>query len=226
MAIASGSSRRRSKRMDKSGNARKRRTPSFVGLAAASEAARRVARGTSIKANTRCEVALRRALWAKGLRFRLGLRGLAGRPDIVFTAARVVVFCDGDFWHGRDLETRLARLASGHNAPYWVAKLRANADRDRRVTAQLELAGWSVIRVWETDILRNPEAVCDLIARRVMERRPPRPARKRRAQDSCFALFRGDRPQRSSQQACCEEDASHLLCLGTARGLRSSSYTP
>ena len=54
------------------------------------------------------------------------------------------MFCDGDFWHGRDLETRLARLASGHNAPYWVAKLRANVERDRRVTAQLELAGRSL----------------------------------------------------------------------------------
>lgn len=160
-----------------------RTSPSFVGLVAASEGARRSACGASIKANTKCEVILRRALWSRGLRFRLALHGLAGRPDIVFTAARVVVFCDGDFWHGRDLETRLTRLASGHNAPYWIAKLRSNVDRDRKVTAQLELAGWSVIRVWETDVLGDAKTVCDLIVRRVMERRKHRAAGRAKASD-------------------------------------------
>src|SRR5262245_1137091 len=98
------------------GAMRKPGTPSFVGLAAACDGASRAARGASRKTNTRCEVALRRALWSRGLRFRLSAKGLAGRPDIIFTSAKVAVFCDGDFWHGRDLENRLTRLSSGNNA--------------------------------------------------------------------------------------------------------------
>jgi DNA mismatch endonuclease Vsr len=66
--------------------------------------------------------ALRRELWRRGLRYRLHHPGLPGRPDIVFTRPRVVVFCDEDFWYGRDLSKRLAALAAGHNAAYWLGE--------------------------------------------------------------------------------------------------------
>ncbi|WP_348652882.1 hypothetical protein [Polyangium sp. y55x31] len=87
-------------------------TPSFACLHPASENASTAARAASAKRNTRCELALRRELWRRGLRYRLHLPGLPGRPDIVFTKHRVVVFCDGDFWHGRHLEARLAKLGA------------------------------------------------------------------------------------------------------------------
>lgn len=131
------------------------KTPSFKGLRPASEKASRAAQGASAKANTRCEVLLRRELWRRGLRYRLSPRGLPGRPDIVFLKERVAIFCDGDFWHGRDLPARLAKLSRGHNARYWVAKVQRNVDRDRRQTQALEAAGWTVLRFWETDILRD-----------------------------------------------------------------------
>lgn len=142
---------------------RKRTTPSFEGLQPASEKASAAARGASAKANTRCELALRRELWRRGLRYRLHVPGLPGRPDIVFIKGRVVVFCDGDFWHGRDLERRLAKLAAGHNAAYWRAKVQRNVERDRRQTAAIEALGWTVLRFWETDILCRPGHVADQI---------------------------------------------------------------
>src|SRR5271166_5592080 len=107
---------------------RERTTPSFKGLHPASVKASAAARGASAKTNTRCELVLRRELWRRGLRYRLHPPGLPGRPDIVFTKQRVVVFCDGDFWHGRDLEKRLADLAAGHNATYWLAKVQRNVE--------------------------------------------------------------------------------------------------
>jgi DNA mismatch endonuclease (patch repair protein) len=83
----------------------------------------------------------------------------------------VAVFCDGDFWHGRDLDIRLAKLARGHNAPYWVAKVQRNAERDRVQTEQLEAAGWLVLRFWENDIIRGIDAIADAIANAVVSRR-------------------------------------------------------
>jgi DNA mismatch endonuclease (patch repair protein) len=100
-------------------------------------------------------VLLRRELWRRGLRYRLHVLNLAGKPDIVFRLARVVVFCDGDFWHGRRWEQRREKLARGANAPYWTAKIAANVTRDRRNTRALQRAGWTVLRLWETDIIRD-----------------------------------------------------------------------
>ena len=142
---------------------RERTTPSFDRLRPASEKASAAARGASTKANTRCELVLRRELWRRGLRYRLHHPGLPGRPDIVFIKHRVVVFCDGDFWHGRDLNSRLAKLAGGHNATYWLAKLERNVERDRRQTGALEASGWMVLRFWETDVLCQVGNVADQI---------------------------------------------------------------
>ena len=140
------------------------KTPSFKGLRPASEKASRAARATSAKANTRCEALLRRELWRRGLRYRLTPRALPGRPDIVFTKDRIAVFCDGDFWHGRDLTMRLAKLSQGHNAPYWLAKVQRNVERDRQQAEALEASGWIVLRFWETDILRNAADIAENVA--------------------------------------------------------------
>ena len=80
----------------------------------------RLGRGARIEPKTRhrCEIQLRCALWLSGLRYRVDVATLPWRPDIVFPRERIAVFCDGDFWHGRELEARLKKLATGHNAPY------------------------------------------------------------------------------------------------------------
>lgn len=148
-----------------------RRTPAFTGLEPASARASDAARGASRKRDTRPELLLRRALWRLGLRYRVDVRALPGRPDVVFVRERVAVFCDGDFWHGRKLDDRLRRLGRGHNAPYWVAKIQTNVARDERNNATLAADGWEVIRVWETDVLRDPVAVAGVVAAQVLARR-------------------------------------------------------
>lgn len=95
---------------------------------------------------------------------KVGLPDLVGRPDLVFPRQKVVVFCDGDFWHGRDLDARLARLFRGNNASYWVEKIRTNVARDQAVTEQLRNEGWCVVRLWEGEILRDPGRAVSLVA--------------------------------------------------------------
>lgn len=100
--------------------------------------------------NTAIELRLRRALWNDGLRYRVHCRGIAGTPDIVFTRAKVAVFCDSSFWHGRRLMEDVERIHSDRD--YWRSKLTANAARDRRVDAELTSVGWRVLRFWDDDI--------------------------------------------------------------------------
>lgn len=132
------------------------KVPRYSSFKPASEAASRI-KQRNRSSDTKAEVLLRKELWRRGLRYRLHARDLPGKPDIVFRRARVVVFCDGDFWHGRRWRQRREKLAGGTNAPYWTAKIAANVARDRRHNRALRAAGWTVIRLWETDILRNAE---------------------------------------------------------------------
>jgi DNA mismatch endonuclease (patch repair protein) len=133
--------------------------PSFRGCRPASARASAAARGASRKTDSRCEVKLRRLLWRAGARFRKDVTSLPGRPDIVFPRARLIVFCDGDFWHGKDWDSRRRKLAQGANASYWIGKIEANRVRDRLQTARLEASGWTVLRVWESTIHATPMAV-------------------------------------------------------------------
>jgi DNA mismatch endonuclease (patch repair protein) len=142
-----------------------RRAPSFFGLEPASPRSTSAARGSSRKRGTRCEIEVRRALREIGVTYSLRNKGLPGSPDLVFPRERVVVFCDGDFWHGRDLEKRLNRLRAGHNASYWIAKITGNVQRDARNRRALEELGWTVLRFWEGDIARAPDRIANRIAR-------------------------------------------------------------
>lgn len=136
------------------------RTPQFGERQPTSEAASKVMQGNRSK-DTKPEVLLRKTLWHRGRRYRVNYRGLPGNPDIVFMAEKVAVFCDGDFWHGRNWQERRPRLAQGANGDYWVEKIGANRKRDRRQTDALEASGWTVIRLWGTDIKEDPEHAAD-----------------------------------------------------------------
>lgn len=142
-----------------------RRTPSYKGLTAASKTASRIARASSAKRDTQPELLLRRALRGTRLRYRLDVASLPGRPDLVIPTARLAIFCDGDFWHGRGLEQRLRKLATGHNASYWIEKIKGNVRRDRRVRRFLRDLGWKVLRFWESDVRANPERVAKAVIR-------------------------------------------------------------
>ena len=104
--------------------------------------------------DTTPEVRLRKALWALGLRYRLGSK-LPGKPDLVFAANRVALFVDGCFWHL--CPEHAVRPKS--NQHFWQQKLEANVERDRRNDCELRSLGWRVIRIWEHEIKSDTEAV-------------------------------------------------------------------
>lgn len=141
------------------------RAPSYKGRRPASSSASSAARGSSKKTDTRCEVLLRRELWRAGCRFRKNVGSLPGKPDIVFSRVKVVVFCDGDFWHGRSWQERSKKLETGANPDYWLGKIQRNRQRDHAHSEELTALGWTVLRVWEGEILADPGAV----ARRILE---------------------------------------------------------
>lgn len=103
--------------------------------------------------DTTPERVIRSALHKKGLRFRKHVIDLPGRPDVVFTSPRVVVFVDGDFWHGYRFPAWKAKLP-----PYWQDKISRNRARDRRNFARLRSKGWMVIRVWEHELNKDLDA--------------------------------------------------------------------
>ena len=116
--------------------------------------------------NTKPELLLAKELWRRGMRYRKNYAKLPGKPDLVFVKARLAVFCDGDFWHGHNWVLRgygsLKEEVSRYSA-YWAEKIMNNVARDERVNARLEEAGWTVIRVWESDIKRDLQACADQI---------------------------------------------------------------
>lgn len=134
-----------------------RASPSFAGCKPASPLASGIKRRNR-KTGTTAELNLRRILWRLGLRYRVNQKGLPGTPDIVFPRQCIAVFVDGDFWHGRNWEQRKAHLSSGNNAAYWIAKIGYNRERDRNNENLLTELGWKVIRLWETDVLKDPES--------------------------------------------------------------------
>jgi len=101
--------------------------------------------------NTGLERLVGAALRAHGLRFRTHVKTLPGRPDIVFSSARVAVFIDGDFWHGYRFPSWVHTIS-----PFWREKIGRNRDRDRRNFRRLRGLGWQVVRIWQH------EAECDL----------------------------------------------------------------
>ncbi len=116
--------------------------------------------------DSKAELALRRALHARGVRYRLHPKDVLGRPDIVIRSRRVAIFVDGDFWHGNEHKRRgLSSLAAMFptNTEWWVTKIERTIARDRDVTEGLTQAGWTVIRVWESEVLRETDEVANRV---------------------------------------------------------------
>lgn len=108
--------------------------------------------------NTRPEIALRKALRHKKLRYRVNYKKLPGTPDIVFTKQRVAIFCDGDYWHGHNWALRglssLDEELAGYSE-YWRTKILRNIERDEENNKALRALGWTVLRLWESDIKQD-----------------------------------------------------------------------
>jgi DNA mismatch endonuclease (patch repair protein) len=100
--------------------------------------------------NTTPELQVRKALWKRGLRFRLHDKRLAGRPDLVFPGRRTAVFVHGCFWHCHE-GCRNFRIPKTRTE-WWSRKLARNKERDAEVQAALREAGWRVIVIWECEV--------------------------------------------------------------------------
>jgi DNA mismatch endonuclease Vsr len=102
---------------------------------------------------TKIEIKLAKALWAEGLRYRKNCRDILGCPDIVFRKYKTAIFCDSEFWHGKNLTENKFKIKT--NKKYWNKKIKSNIKRDKFVNENLKKEGWKVMRFWGKDIERN-----------------------------------------------------------------------
>ena len=107
--------------------------------------------------DTSIEVVLRKALWHRGFRYRKNYKELPGRPDIVLPKYRIAIFCDSEFFHGKDWEILKPRLEKGKNPDYWIKKIERNRSRDFETDKKLLFLGYTVIHFWGQDIKKHTD---------------------------------------------------------------------
>lgn len=113
--------------------------------------------------DTSIEVKLRKSLWNKGYRYRKNYDKLPGKPDIVLTKYKIAIFCDSEFFHGKDWEVLKPRLEKSNNSQYWISKISKNRERDDEINKRLLFEGWTVIRFWGKDIVKNVDECINVI---------------------------------------------------------------
>lgn len=118
--------------------------------------------------DTKPELLLRRELWSRGMRYRKNCKELPGKPDIAFIKAKIAVFVDGKMWHGYDWEHQKNDFKS--NRDFWIPKIESNIERDKKVTQELTVHGWQVIRFWDFEIKKDLYACADKIEQSFISR--------------------------------------------------------
>jgi len=103
--------------------------------------------------DTSIEIILRKALWEKGYRYRKNCKNVIGKPDLCFKGKKLAVFCDSEFWHGKYFME--GKYIPKTNREFWIEKLEKNIERDKTVNMKLKENGWTVLRLWESDIRKN-----------------------------------------------------------------------
>ena len=117
--------------------------------------------------NTSIEIKLRKALWRRGVRYRVNYKRLPGTPDIAITKYRIAIFCDGELFHGKGFEAGKMRFDT--NKAYWEAKIKRNIERDRAVDAELQKMGWTVLRFWGNEITSDIDRCVESVLEAVEE---------------------------------------------------------
>lgn len=107
------------------------------------------------------EILLRKALWKNGLRFRKNYKLLPGNPDILIKKYAIVIFVDGEFWHGNNWEEKKKRIKS--NRKFWIPKIERNMQRDKEISQKLKSMGFTVIRFWEQEVKKDLEKCVAII---------------------------------------------------------------
>ena len=118
--------------------------------------------------DSKAELAIRRELHRRGIRYRLHAKDVLGKPDLVWRGRRLAVFIDSDFWHGNPQEWQRRGLASMRDmfpsrTEWWLAKIERTCARDEHVTEGLRQDGWTVLRYWESDVIHDSRTVADEI---------------------------------------------------------------
>lgn len=121
--------------------------------------------------DTSIELILRKALWHKGYRYRKNYNKLAGKPDIVLTKYKIAIFCDSEFFHGKDWEVLKPQLQRGKNSDFWIQKISRNMERDQEVNMLLLSEGWTVIRFWGKDIKKHTEECIKVIEETIFDQK-------------------------------------------------------
>lgn len=119
--------------------------------------------------DTSIEVTLRKMLWQKGYRYRKNYKALPGSPDICLTKYKIAIFCDSEFFHGKDWEILRPRIEKGNNGEYWAKKIRENMERDDNNDKRLLFLGWTVIHFWGKDILKNTDECLKVIEETIFD---------------------------------------------------------
>lgn len=120
--------------------------------------------------NTKIERILRKALWERGIRYRKNYSKLPGKPDIVLTKYKIAIFCDSEFFHGKNWEAQKIRLAKGNNGEFWINKISKNIIHDEEINKKLWLMGWTVIRFWGEEIKKNTDECIKTIEEAIFEK--------------------------------------------------------
>ncbi len=121
--------------------------------------------------DTSIEIRLRRALWAKGYRYRKNYKKLPGRPDIAITKYKIAIFCDSEFFHGKEWDIQKDKVARGKNPGYWISKIERNMERDIEKDIQLKAQGWKVLHFWGSDIEKNIEGCIEAIEEAIFDQK-------------------------------------------------------
>ncbi len=122
--------------------------------------------------DTGIELALRKAMWHAGYRYRKNYTALPGKPDIALTKYKIAIFCDSEFFHGKDwYEVLRPRILRGSNSEFWEKKITRNMERDDTVNKSLNAMGWTVIRFWGTEILKNTDECLRVIEETIFEQK-------------------------------------------------------
>ena len=119
--------------------------------------------------DTSIELTLRKELWKRGYRYRKNYKELPGTPDIVLTKYHIVIFCDSEFFHGKDWEVLKPRLEKGKNGDFWISKISKNRKHDDEVNKKLLFMGWTVIRFWGNDIKKYTNECIKVIEETIFE---------------------------------------------------------
>ena len=119
--------------------------------------------------DTTREVILRKALWARGYRYRKNYKRIPGSPDIVLTKYKIAIFCDGEFFHGKDWEVLKPRLEKSNNSEFWIKKISRNLERDDEINKKLLSMGWTVIRFWGNEIKKNTDECIRVIEETIFD---------------------------------------------------------